>query len=116
MQLTSIETIGLDGPVGMGGEVALFQAAEGDGLPGRISQLRPDVWGLAVMLDEGHDVGTFRQHDQPLLQPHEQVIDLPSLVFGLVLLDLTNGKGVQLAVVAEKNPDRKSTRLNSSHT
>lgn len=43
------------------------------------------------------------QYDQPLLQPHEQIIDLPGFVLGFVLFDFTKGKGVQLPVVAEHN-------------
>jgi hypothetical protein len=44
------------------------------------------------------------QKTSPLLQPHEQVIDLPGLVLGFVLLDFTNGQGVEFSVVAEENP------------
>ena len=70
---------------------------------GAVGERRPGVRRLAVVLDEGHDVGAFGQHQQPLLQPHEQVIDLPGFVLGFVLLDFANGKGVQFAVVAEQN-------------
>ena len=70
---------------------------------GASCQRRSGVRRLAVVLDEGHDVGAFGQHKKPLLQPHEQVIDLPGFVLGFVLLDFTNGKGVQFAVVAEQN-------------
>ena len=115
MQLAGVEAVGLDGAVGVGGEVAVFQVAEGDGLTRGVGERRPGVRRLAVVLDEGHDVGAIGQHDQPLLQPHEQVIDLPGLVLGFVLLDFANGKGVQLAVVAEENPVASVSLLQRRH-
>ena len=115
VQLAGVEAVGLDGAVGVGGEVAVFQVAEGDGLARGIGERRPGVRRLAVVLDEGHDVGAFGQHQQPLLQPHEQVIDLPGLVLGFVLLDFANGKGVQLAVVAEENSVASVSLLQRRH-
>ncbi len=98
------EAVRLDGAVGVGGEVAFVEMREGDGLAGGVGECRACLRRLAVMLDEGHDVRAFRQHQQPLLQPHEQVVGLPGLVLGLVLRDFANGKAVQLAAVAEENP------------
>ena len=82
-----VEAIGLDGPVGVSGEVAVFEMADGDDLAGRIGQRWPDVRRVAVVLDKRHDVRAVGQHDQPLFESHEQVIDLPDVVLGLVLLD-----------------------------
>jgi len=56
VQLVGVEAVGLDGAVGMRGEVALFQMAQGNGLTRRVGQRRPDIRRLAVMLDEGDDV------------------------------------------------------------
>ncbi len=115
VQLAGVEAVGLDGAVAVRGEIAVFQVAEGDGLPRGVGQRRPGVRRLAVVLDEGDDVGAIGQHDQPLLQPHEQVIDLPGFVLGFVLLDFTNGKGVQLAVVAEQNSVTAVSLLQRRH-
>ncbi len=53
------------------------------------------------MLDEGNNVHAFGQDDEALLQTHEEVIDLPGLVIGLLVADGTHGEGVPLAVVHE---------------
>ena len=53
----------LDGAVAVRSQVAVFQVAESNGLARNVSQPRPDVRRLAVVLDEGHDVGAFGQHD-----------------------------------------------------
>jgi hypothetical protein len=55
------------------------------------------------------------QHQQPLLQPHEQVIDLPGFGLGFVLPDFTNGKAVQFAVVAEQNSVAAVSLLQRCH-
>ncbi len=89
--------------------------AEGDGLSGRIGQRRSDVRRLAGMFREGQNVRAFGQHDQPLLESLEQVIDLRRFILGLVLLDLANGEGVQLTVVAEKNSETSVSFLQRRH-
>ena len=61
VQFAGIEAVGLDGAVAVGGEVAVFQVAEGDDLPWGIGQRRPCLGRLAVMLDEGDDVGAIGQ-------------------------------------------------------
>jgi hypothetical protein len=46
------------------------------------------------VLDEGDDVGALGQHQQPLLEAHQQGIDLAGLVVGLLRGDFANGKGM----------------------
>ena len=103
MHLACVEAVGLNGAVGVSCEVAVTQQAEGDDLSRGVCERRPDIRRLAVVFDEGHNVGAIWQHQKPLLQPHEQVIDLPGFVLGFILLDFANGKSVQFAVVAEQN-------------
>ena len=67
------------------------------------------------MLDEGDDVGAIGQHQQLLLEPHEQVIDLPGLVLGFRLFNGTDGEGVPPAVVAELAVVRIAFFLKGSH-
>src|SRR6516162_563489 len=66
---------------------------------------RPNVRRFALVLEERHDMRAIGQHNQPLLQRDEQVLDLPGLVFGLVLFDFANGKSARCSVVAEQNPE-----------
>jgi hypothetical protein len=85
-------------------QVAVFKVAESDGLARRRWHRRPDLRWLAVVLDERDDIGSLRQYDQPLLQPHEQVIYLSGFRLGLALLDFTNGKAVEFSAMAEQPP------------
>ena len=115
MQPAGVEAVGLDGAVGVRGQVAIFQVAEGDGLARGGGERRPGIRRLAIVLDEGHDVGAVRQHQQPLLQPHEQIIDLPGLVLGFGLFDRADGEGVPPAVVHELAVVRIAFFLEGSH-
>ena len=115
VQFTGVEAVGFNGAVAVSREVAVTKKADGDGLSGSICERRSGVRWFTVMLDERDDVGALGQHQKPLLQPHEQVIGLPSLVLGFVILDFTNGKGVQLAVVAEKNSVTSVALLQGRH-
>src|SRR5438105_2328175 len=103
MQPARVEAVRLDSAVGMRGKVAFFQVAESDSFPRCVNQAWTPIRRLAVVLDESHDVRAFGQHKQPLLQSHEQVIDLPRLVLGLVPFDLAKGEGAQFSVEAEEN-------------
>jgi hypothetical protein len=55
------------------------------------------------VFEEGHDVDALGQHEEPLLEPHEEVLDLAGLGLGLVGLDLPDGEGELFASEAEKN-------------
>jgi hypothetical protein len=89
--------------------------AESDSLAGCVGQRRPDIWRVAIVLDEGDNVNAVRQHEEPLFEAHEQVINLPGLVLGFVLLDFTNGKGMQFSMVAEENPVASVSLLQRRH-
>ena len=55
------------------------------------------------MPDERHDVAAGRQREQPLREPHEQVIDLIGLGLGLGLGDAANGENPLLPLVLEED-------------
>jgi len=61
MELAGIEAacLILDGAVGVGGEVAVFEIPECYRLAGSVGERRPDIRRLAVTLDEAHDVNAF---------------------------------------------------------
>ena len=54
------------------------------------------------MPDERHDVAAGRQRDQPLAEPHEQIIDLVGLGLRLGLGDPAEREGALLPLVSKK--------------
>ena len=55
------------------------------------------------MADERHDVGAGRQHEQPLRESHEQIINLVGLGPGLGLGDAADREGPLLPLVIEED-------------
>lgn len=71
--------------------------------------------GLAVVLEEGHDVEAGRQLDQSLPQSHQQAIKLCGFCFGLLAGDLAERQGALLAVVAEEDAVASASLFETGH-
>ena len=71
-------------------EVAVAERADGFGRHGGSGRFR-SRGRFAVLLDERDDVDAGRELDEPLLEPHEEVIDVRRLGVGLRLRDWDRG-------------------------
>ena len=70
---------------------------------------------LAVVLDELDDIDAGRQFDQPLLKPHQQVINLGCFARGFLSGHLAEGEQLLFAVTAEMEAVASAPLLKCSH-
>jgi hypothetical protein len=69
---------------------------------------------LAVELDELDDINVGRQFDQPLLKPHQQLINLCCLVHGFLSRHLAEGELLLFATPTEMNAESPPPQLQPS--
>ena len=94
-------------------EVAVAERAEGLGRPA-VGRLR-SRGRFAVLLDERDDVDAGRELDEPLLEPHEEVIDVRRLGVGLGLRDGAEGEVPLLALEAEIHLETARAKSDPGH-
>ena len=70
---------------------------------------------LAVELDELDDINAGRQFDQPLLKPHQQVINLCCFARGFLSRHLAEGELFLPAMPTEMDAESSAPLFNCSH-
>src|SRR5271157_3387894 len=96
MSLDSVQGGLLQTPIAVGFQVESSECGKGQAVS-RGSIVRR----LAIEFNERHNVHSCRQLQKVLFQPHEQVVNLACLGFGLGIGDLPDGERIALPMVKE---------------